>query len=218
MAGTGREAQFHPGDPGANDQPGLTAPLAPIVREHREASPEGEVIKFVQSVGARADGTPLETESVLIPMIGKLGQHTYTLCLSSQVGCAMGCTFCETAQMGLIRSLAAEEIVGQWFAAAHALGIRPKNLVFMGMGEPMHNLDNVIAAIQRIAGPEMGSLGWRQVTVSTVGVVPGIDRLGDAHNACWGGGTCRCHVSGARRQHGVKRPICSNDREYLPER
>jgi 23S rRNA (adenine2503-C2)-methyltransferase len=104
-------------------------------------------------------------------------------CVSSQVGCAMGCDFCASTRGGLERDLDAGEIVEQFLhlrAAARQLGRRLTSLVFMGMGEPMHNLDNVIAAIQRIAGPAMGSLGWRQVTVSTVGIVPGIDRLADA--------------------------------------
>jgi len=104
-------------------------------------------------------------------------------CVSSQVGCAMGCDFCASTRRGLERSLAAGEIVEQFLhlrRAAAEMGRRLTSLVFMGMGEPMHNLDNVIAAIQRIAGNDLGALGWRQVTVSTVGVVPGIDRLADA--------------------------------------
>jgi 23S rRNA (adenine2503-C2)-methyltransferase len=104
-------------------------------------------------------------------------------CVSSQVGCAMGCDFCASTRGGLERNLEAGEIVEQFLrlrAAAHGLGRRLTSLVFMGMGEPMHNLDNVVAAIERIASPTLGSLGWRQVTVSTVGVVPGIERLVDA--------------------------------------
>src|SRR5439155_25739145 len=101
--------------------------------------------KFLQRVpatdgvkpGVPIQGKSLEIESVLIPMIGSSGASTYTLCVSSQVGCAMGCTFCETAQMGLLRSLSAAEIVGQWYAARHVIGVAPKNIVFMGMGEPM---------------------------------------------------------------------------------
>jgi 23S rRNA (adenine2503-C2)-methyltransferase len=104
-------------------------------------------------------------------------------CVSSQVGCAMGCDFCASTRRGLERSLEAGEIVEQFLHLRHAasrLGRRLTSLVFMGMGEPMHNLDNVIAAIRRIAGNDLGALGWRQVTVSTVGVVPGIDRLAGA--------------------------------------
>ena len=101
-------------------------------------------------------------------------------CVSSQVGCAMGCDFCASTRSGLERNLDAGEIVEQFLhlrRAAAQMGRRLASLVLMGMGEPMHNLDNVMAAIRRIAGPDLGALGWRHVTVSTVGVVPGIDRL-----------------------------------------
>jgi len=164
---------------------------APIDQELREDSPEGVVVKFTQRVpgvepspGA-ASGNPaarpaipdLRTESVLIPMIGASGQPTYTLCLSSQVGCAMGCTFCETAQMGLIRSLTPAEIVGQWYAATHLIGIRPKNIVFMGMGEPMDNLDSVLTAIAVLKDHNGPHVPISQITLSTVGRVDGIQRL-----------------------------------------
>jgi 23S rRNA (adenine2503-C2)-methyltransferase len=104
-------------------------------------------------------------------------------CVSSQAGCAMGCRFCASTVGGLERNLSAGEIVEQFLhlrreASRH--GRRLATLVFMGIGEPMHNLDNVIAAIGRIAAPGMGGLGGRQITVSTVGIVPGIDRLAGA--------------------------------------
>lgn len=104
-------------------------------------------------------------------------------CVSSQIGCAMGCDFCASTRRGLERNLEAGEIVEQFLhlrAAAAQKGRRLTSLVFMGMGEPMHNLDNVIAAIQRIAGPGLGMLGWKHITVSTVGIVPGIEQLTDA--------------------------------------
>ena len=104
-------------------------------------------------------------------------------CISSQIGCAMGCDFCASTRGGLERNLTAREIVEQFLllrAEARATGRRLRTLVFMGMGEPMHNLDHVMSAIERIAHPDMGSLGWRQITVSTVGIAPGIDRLADS--------------------------------------
>jgi 23S rRNA (adenine2503-C2)-methyltransferase len=104
-------------------------------------------------------------------------------CVSSQVGCAMGCDFCATTKTGYERNLTSGEIVEQFLALrreARAGGRRLQTLVFMGMGEPMLNLDAVIAAIRRIGGGELGALGWRQVTVSTVGIVPGIDALADS--------------------------------------
>ena len=103
-------------------------------------------------------------------------------CVSSQIGCAMGCDFCASTVGGLERDLEAGEIVEQFLhlrRAAADTRRRLRTLVFMGMGEPMHNFDAMSAAIRRIADPEMGGLGWRQVTVSTVGIVPGIERLTD---------------------------------------
>lgn len=107
-------------------------------------------------------------------------------CISSQVGCAMGCDFCATTKTGFERSLSAGEIVEQFLALkreAMAAGRRLQTLVFMGMGEPLLNLDAVLEALPRIAANELGALGWRQITVSTVGIVPGIDALAEAgHN------------------------------------
>jgi 23S rRNA (adenine2503-C2)-methyltransferase len=104
-------------------------------------------------------------------------------CVSSQIGCAMGCDFCASTRSGLERNLDAGEIVEQFLHLrqhANSLGRRLKTLVFMGMGEPMLNLDAVMDAIRRIGQPKTGGIGWRQMTVSTVGIVPGIDRLADA--------------------------------------
>jgi 23S rRNA (adenine2503-C2)-methyltransferase len=165
---------------GRTDLAGCGVDLPPVVRELREGNPEGEVIKFVQDVGPSPDGRArLETESVLIPMIGRGGQTHYTLCVSSQVGCAMGCGFCETAQMGLIRSLTPAEIVAQWFAATHAIGIRPRNMVFMGMGEPMDNIENVIQAIAVLIDTNGPAMAISKITISTVGRVDGIQRLAE---------------------------------------
>jgi 23S rRNA (adenine2503-C2)-methyltransferase len=104
-------------------------------------------------------------------------------CVSSQIGCAMGCDFCASTQSGLARNLTAGEIVEQFLLLKREAmrdSRRLRSLVFMGMGEPMENLDSVIGAIRRIADPAMGALGWRQITVSTVGIVTGIDQLAAA--------------------------------------
>jgi 23S rRNA (adenine2503-C2)-methyltransferase len=101
-------------------------------------------------------------------------------CISSQVGCAMGCDFCATTKTGFERNLTAAEIVEQFLALkreARAVGRKLQTIVFMGMGEPLLNLDNVLTAVERIADNRFGALGWRQVTVSTVGIVPGIEAL-----------------------------------------
>jgi 23S rRNA (adenine2503-C2)-methyltransferase len=101
-------------------------------------------------------------------------------CVSSQVGCAMGCDFCASTKAGVERSLSSGEIVEQFLwlrAEALRMGRRLQTIVFMGMGEPLMNYENVVAAVRRIAGEDLGAIGWRHVTVSTVGIVPGIDRL-----------------------------------------
>lgn len=103
-----------------------------------------------------------------------------TLCISSQVGCAMGCTFCATGAMGIRRNLSPGEIVGQVLALIRELGPeRPHalTLVFMGMGEPLHNLDNVHKAIRILNHPEGLNISTRRITVSTSGLVSGIERL-----------------------------------------
>lgn len=106
-------------------------------------------------------------------------------CVSSQVGCAMGCDFCASTRGGLERNLEVDEIVEQYLrvgALAATRGRAVRRLVFMGMGEPLHNLDALLPAIERIAGPGLGNLGWRRITVSTVGIVHGIERLAAAEH------------------------------------
>ena len=101
-------------------------------------------------------------------------------CISSQIGCAMGCDFCATAASGLVRNLSAGEIVEQFLhlrREAAGQDRRLSTLVFMGQGEPLHNFEATVEAIRRITSPQMGELGPRAVTVSTVGVVPAIERL-----------------------------------------
>lgn len=126
-----------------------------------------------------ADGRTVE--SVLMP---DFHPERAAGCLSSQVGCAMGCDFCATTKTGFERNLTTAEIVAQFLALRHeALSSRRtlRTIVFMGMGEPLLNLDNVLEAVRRIAPNELGGLGWRQITVSTVGIVPGIRALTEAN-------------------------------------
>ncbi len=156
-----------------------------IVKRHEEPVNEGITIKFVQRLpnpehrlahrGIDFD----DIESVIIPMIGRSGRKTHTLCVSSQVGCAMECDFCETAQMGLIRSLSAAEIVEQWWAARHIEGIEIDNIVFMGMGEPLDNLDEVLKAIECLTDRTGASIPMANITISTVGRVDGLRRIKD---------------------------------------
>jgi 23S rRNA (adenine2503-C2)-methyltransferase len=107
----------------------------------------------------------------------------FTACLSTQVGCAMGCVFCATGQMGFVRHLRAGEIVAQVHHARRALDARNesglRNLVLMGMGEPLHNYDAVMTALEIISDRRGLNIGPSRITISTVGVVPGILRLAD---------------------------------------
>lgn len=105
-----------------------------------------------------------------------------TLCISSQAGCAMGCVFCATGQMGFRRHLSSGEIVAQVIYYARKLrleGARPTNIVIMGMGEPLHNYDNTMGAIDRLNHPQGFNFGARRFTISTVGLVPMIRRFAD---------------------------------------
>ena len=109
-----------------------------------------------------------------------------TLCISSQVGCALACTFCSTARQGFNRNLSAAEIIGQLWWANKALGRSSKgerivsNVVMMGMGEPLANFDNVVSALRLMLDDHAYGLSRRRVTLSTSGLVPAMDRLKDA--------------------------------------
>ena len=119
-----------------------------------------------------ADGR--EVETVLMP-----GPEHITLCVSTQVGCAMGCVFCMTARMGLVRNLSAGEIVQQVVEAYTDVepGRFIRNIVFMGMGEPLHNYENVVKAIDTLCEDHGFGISARRITVSTSGLVPAIKRF-----------------------------------------
>ncbi len=123
-----------------------------------------------------ADGNCVET--VFIPEADRA-----TLCVSSQVGCALDCAFCATAQQGFSRNLTTAEIIGQVWVANRALGVNPagerliSNVVLMGMGEPLINFDNVVRAMRLMLDDNAYGLSRRRVTLSTAGLVPGIERL-----------------------------------------
>lgn len=145
-------------------------PAAPI----GQVLEEGKTLKFTQEIG---DG--LETESVILPQESRTGRRRVSLCVSSQVGCAMGCEFCETAQMGLLRSLSAAQIVGQWWTARFRFHAPISNIVFMGMGEPMDNLGAVVQAIRVFTDRNGPGVASSRISVSTVGRAAGIEQLAD---------------------------------------
>jgi len=140
---------------------------------------------------ALADGKLVESVLMLYPPLGE-GSSRATVCVSSQAGCAYGCTFCATGQMGFDRHLSAGEIVAQVLFFARELRSAPwraaglpnskpidhiTNIVLMGMGEPLHNYDNVLQALRILNSRQGFNLGARHMTVSTVGLVPAIRRL-----------------------------------------
>lgn len=115
-------------------------------------------------------------ETVIIPA-PKRG--TNTVCISSQVGCVFGCAFCASGQKGVIRNLTAGEIVGEVMEVARELGERPNNVVYMGIGEPFDNYDEVMKSVRILNHPDGLNIGARKITISTCGVVPGIQRFSE---------------------------------------
>ncbi len=138
-------------------------------------------IKFLLTL---ADGAQVET--VLIPSESREGTVRLTQCLSSQVGCAMACTFCSTGTMGFERNMTHGEILGQVLVAKEYLGdIRPdrpmiRNLVFMGMGEPLLNMKNMLASLHSLNDDHGLNFSPRRITVSTCGIEKGLKELGES--------------------------------------
>jgi 23S rRNA (adenine2503-C2)-methyltransferase len=146
------------------------SPLRPLTLDvHQQARDGTRKLRF-----ATFDGRAIE--SVLIPD-DKPERGKLTLCISSQVGCALDCQFCATATLGFGRHLSPGEIVEQVYHATALAGRRPTNIVFMGMGEPLHNLANVSRAFSLLLHPWGSAFSPRRITVSTVGLVSGIDEL-----------------------------------------
>ena len=134
----------------------------------RERSSDGTEKFLLRLVDGR------QIESVFIP-----DTPAMTFCISTQVGCAMACAFCLTGKMGLVRNLTAGEIVGQVRVLANALDLRDKafNIVLMGMGEPLHNYDETMKALRILADEHGFALPPRRITLSTVGLLPALERL-----------------------------------------
>jgi 23S rRNA (adenine2503-C2)-methyltransferase len=141
--------------------------LLPITTLH---STDGETQKTLFHL---PDGNPIETVRMRY-------EKRRTLCISSQSGCVMNCSFCATGQMGYLRNLSSGEIVEQVIFFARRLaskGDKVTNVVFMGMGEPFHNYNATLAAIEKLNDPEGMKLGARRFTISTVGLIPAIERF-----------------------------------------
>lgn len=108
-------------------------------------------------------------------------KHGYSICISTQVGCKMGCMFCATGKSGFSRSLAPSEMLGQIEAAQRDLNIRISNIVLMGMGEPLDNFDNVVKFLRLVSSDNGLNIGMRHITLSTCGIVPKIYELAKLH-------------------------------------
>lgn len=131
---------------------------------------------------ALSDGALIEC--VLMRYRGDFSKQRNTLCVSSQVGCAMGCVFCATGHQGFDRNLSVSEILSEVYVANRLLGINEKgqeirNIVFMGMGEPFNNFDNVMKAVGILCHPNGMNLSERRITISTCGVVPRLIKFAD---------------------------------------
>lgn len=145
--------------------------------EQEHVSSDG-TIKWLLRVDDNRDGSANAIETVFIPE-----ENRGTLCISSQVGCALDCTFCATARQGFNRNLNADEIIGQVWIADQRLRVMNQgkspltNVVFMGMGEPLLNINNVLPAVRLLLDDYAYGMGKRKVTISTSGIVPRIDEL-----------------------------------------
>lgn len=146
------------------------------ISEFAEAIPYPSQDGSVKYLYTLLDGQ--KTEAVYMPY-----PNRKTLCISSMVGCPAGCTFCATGKMGFGRNLTVAEIVDQILLAAHHQGHAPReirNVVLMGMGEPLLNLENVFAAIERMLHPQGLAMSPRRITLSTVGIPRGIYKLAES--------------------------------------
>ena len=142
---------------------------APVIRR-RQQSKDGTV-KYLLEL---SDGNCIET----VLMRYKYGN---TVCVSTQVGCAMGCRFCASTQAGRVRDLTPGEIASEIYTAQKDTGERVSHIVLMGIGEPLHNFDNVMDFLTIISCPEGLNIGMRNISLSTCGLVPQIDKLAQKH-------------------------------------
>ena len=146
---------------------------------HRVVSNDGDTTKLLLNL---TDGTPVETVLIQYPSSKINGHPRSTICVSTQIGCAMGCVFCATGQMGFEKNIKAEEIVAQVIHFADILqqrGEHVTNLVFMGMGEPMANYDEMSRAVRILTHDRGFGIGQRNITISTIGLISGIDKLAE---------------------------------------
>lgn len=141
--------------------------IADVILKKKLESSLDDTVKYLYML---RDGQYIE--SVLMHY-----KHGYTVCVSTQVGCRMGCSFCASGLDGLARNLTASEIISQVMAAERDRGVRVSNVVLMGMGEPLDNFDNTVRFLDLVSHPDGMNIGLRHISLSTSGVVPGIYKL-----------------------------------------
>ncbi len=170
---------LHKGARSFGEMSNLSKPLREKLEEHyfitaprvarKQVSRQDGTVKYLWELG---DGNCIET--VLMQY-----RHGNTVCVSSQVGCRMGCAFCASTVGGKVRDLQPSEILDQVLFTQLDSGLEVSNIVLMGIGEPMDNLDNVLRFLELVNHPEGMNIGMRHISLSTCGVLPGIERLGD---------------------------------------
>jgi 23S rRNA (adenine2503-C2)-methyltransferase len=151
--------------------------LPQIVRSYRSAD---GTVRYVLALGAEKSGDAAATKPATIETVFMPEENRQTICISTQAGCAVDCHFCLTATLGLIRNLAAGEVIGQVLVALddNRAALKPQtNVVLMGQGEPLLNFDAVMAALRILLDPNGMAISPKHVTLSTSGIVPGIERL-----------------------------------------
>lgn len=159
------------------------APLRARLAERYRLSASELVLEAASTDGTRKRllrlGDGQEIETVAIPSTSPRGHRRISVCVSTQAGCAMACTFCATGQMGFARHLTAGEIVDQVYTFGRGVAPeqRPTHVVFMGMGEPLANYEATLGAVRRLIDPRGAHLSQRRITISTSGLVPEIERL-----------------------------------------
>ncbi len=157
--------------------------LPKVLREELEEKCTLMPLKKLLVQTSKIDGTKkylFELEDGnLVESVMMRYKHGNSVCVSSQVGCAMGCTFCASTIGGLVRNLSASEILGQVYEIQKDTGERVSNVVIMGMGEPLTNYSNVTAFVRLLADEKSLHISQRNITISTCGIVPGILRLAD---------------------------------------
>ncbi len=170
---------LHRGVSSFDEMTDLPATLRDVLKENAKIAD----LKIYKKFQSKLDETvkylfQLE-DGHLIETVAMKYNHGYSVCISCQVGCRMGCGFCQSTKNGLVRSLSAGEILDQILKVQADLGSRISNIVMMGIGEPLDNYENVIRFLKNVNDPEGVNIGYRHISLSTCGLIPGILKLAE---------------------------------------